>query len=235
MSKHRPLEVTSRLVAGDYDSFKAAINRSLMGVTYISNRRKPKISQSRRYNQVVVEELIRHAYSKLQQELGSNVMKYMKLHTSLRIDWDSAGRIKEISDLKISAYSLVGELDLGSIVFGGSPEKILVDFFQSKVDAASPVVAANLKELEQTMGPENVQINTYDFFSEEGKRKAQLLKVTKVPTVVINGTTTLENPTKNQIFDQVNESLTPSIKSTRSDFMLEPSSKPVLEAVTSRK
>src|SRR2546422_482834 len=194
MSKHRPLEVTSRLVPGDYDSFKAANSRSLMGVTYISNRRKPRISQSRRYNQAVVEELIRYAYSKLQQEMGSNVLKYLRLHTSLRIDWDNAGRIKEITDFKISAYAPVAELDLGNVIFGGNPERLVVDFFQSKVDAASPVVAASLKELEQTMGAENIQINSYDFFSEEGKHKAQLLKVIRVPPVVINGTTTPEKP-----------------------------------------
>jgi hypothetical protein len=234
MAKRRPLEVTSRLVDGDYVSFKAANSRSLLGVTYIKNKRKPNISQSRRYNQVVVEELIRYAHSKLQQELGSNILKYLKLHTALKIDWDSAGRIKEISDLRISVYSHVGELDLGNIVFGSNPEKIIVDLFYSKVDAASPLVQSGLKELESAMGADNLQVNTYDFFSDEGKHKARLLNVSKVPTGVINGTVPLENPTKNQIFDRVNEMLTPSLKSSRSDFMLEPSSKLVYETLASK-
>jgi len=234
MAKRRPMEVTSRLVDGDYDSFKAANSRSLLGVTYVKNKRKPNISQSRRYNQVVVEELIRYAHSKLQKEIGSNILKYLQLHTSLKMDWDPAGRIKEISDLKISLYAHVGELDLGNIVFGSSPEKIIVDFFYSKMDAASPLVESGLKELEIAMGPDNVQVNSYDFFSEEGKRKAQLLKVAKFPTVVINGVLPLENPTKNQIFDRVNEMLTPSLKSSKADFMLEPSSKLVYETISSK-
>ena len=234
MSRHKALEVTSRLVSGDYDSFKAANNRSLMGVSYISNRRKPKVSQARHYNQAVVEELIRYAHSKLQENLGANTLKYLKLHTSLKIDWDSSGRISSITDLRISAYSPVGELDLGDVVFGKNPERIVVDFFHSKVDAASPVVEANLKELEQSMGHDNLQLNSYDFFSDEGKRKAQLLKVTKVPAVVIGGKTLLENPTKNQIFDGVNEMLAPRIESTKVDFMQEPSLSVVTKALATR-
>jgi len=228
------MEVTSRLVNGDYDSFKTANGRSLLGVTYVKNKRKPGISQSRSYNQAVVEELIRYAHSRLQHELGSNVLNYLKLHTSLKMDWDSVGRIKEISDLRISVYSHVGELDLGDIIFGSSPEKTSIDFFNSKVDAASPLVQGALRELESTMGADNFEVNSYDFFSEEGKRKAKLLGVSKVPTVVINGTIHLENPTKNQIFDRVNETLTPSLKSSRSDFMAEPSSKIVYETLISK-
>lgn len=136
--------------------------------------------------------------------------------------------------MRISAYAPVAKLDLGNVVFSGSPEKIVVNFFHSKVDAASPIVAASLKELEQTMGNDNIQINSYDFFSEDGKHKAQLLKVSKVPTVVINETISLENPTKNQIFDRVNETLTPSITSSRSDFMVEPSHKLVSEALAAK-
>ena len=155
--------------------------------------------------------MIRYAHSKLQEKFGANTLKYMKLHTSLKIDWDGAGRIASITDLRISAYSPVGELDLGDVIFGKSPEKIVVDFFYSKVDAASPGVEASLKELEQSMGRDNLQLNSYDFFTDDGKRKAQLLKVTKVPAVVIGGKPPLENPTKNQIFDRVNEMLSPSI------------------------
>lgn len=231
MSRRKPLEVTSRLVSGDYDSFKAANNRSLMGVSYISNKRKPKVSQARHYNQVVVEELIRYAHSKLQEKLGANTLKYLKLHTSLKIDWDAAGRIDKITELKISAYSPVGELDLGDVDFVKRPEKIVVDFFYSKVDAASPVVEASLKELEQSMGKDNFQLNPHDFFSDEGKRKALLLRVTRVPAVVIGGQSPLENPTKNQVFDHVNEMLTPTIKTTKADFMKEPSLGVVVEAL----
>ena len=231
MSKRKPLEVTSRLVSGDYDSFKAANNRSLMGVSYISNKRKPKVYQARQYNQAVVEELIRYAHAKLQEKLTANALKYLKLHTSLKIDWDSAGRIDKITDLKISAYSPAGELDLGDVVFTTKPEKIVVDFFYSKVDAASPVVESSLKELEQSMSRDNFQLNSYDFFSDEGKRKAQLLRVAKVPAVVIGGKTLLENPTKNQIFDHVNEMLTPAIKTTKTDFMKEPSWNLVVDAL----
>lgn len=234
MSKRKPLEVTSRLVSGDYDSFKAANNRSLMGVSYVSNKRKPKVSQARHYNQAVVEELIRYAHSKLQENLGANTLKYLKLHTSLKIDWDSTGRISSITDLRISAYSPVGELDLGDVVFGKNPERVVVDFFYSKVDAASPVVEANLKELEQSMGHDNLHLTSYDFFSDEGKRKAQLLKVTRVPAVVLGGKTLLENPTKNQIFDGVNEMLAPRIESTRIDFMKEPSLGLVTQALAAK-
>lgn len=235
MAKRRPLEVTSRLVNGDYESFKAANSRSLLGVTYIKNKRKPNISQSRHYNQAVIEELIRYAHSKLQQEFGSNILKYLKLHTTLKMEWDNAGRIREITDLRITAYSPVGALDLGNIVFSSSPEKIVLDFFYSKYDAGSPLVQSGLKELESGMGADNLQVNTHDFFSDEGKRKAQLLKVSKVPTVVINGTISLENPTKNQIFDRVSEMLTPTLKSSRSDFMLEPSAKLVYETLAKTK
>jgi hypothetical protein len=233
MAKRRPIEVTSRLVDGDYDSFKTANSRSLLGVTFIKNKRKPNISQSRSYNQAVVNELIQYTHSKLQKELGSNVLKYLKLRTSLKMDWDNAGRIREISDLRISVYSHIAELDLGEIILGSSPQKTIVDFFYSKVDAASPSVQSALKELELAMGADNLQVNSHDFFSDEGKRKAQLSKVSKVPTVVINETI-LENPTKNQIFDKVNETLTPSLRSSRSDFMAEPSSKVVYEALVSR-
>ena len=234
MSRRKPIEVTSRLVDGDYDSFKTANSRSLLGVTFVKNRRKPNISQSRSYNQAVVSELIQYAHSKLQKELGSNVLKYLKLHTTLKMDWDSAGRIREISDLRISVYSHIADLDLGDIILGSSPQKTVVDFFFSKVDAASPLVQSALKELESAMGTDILQINSYDFFSDEGKHKAQLSKVSKVPTVVINNEAILENPTKNQIFDRVNETLTPSLKSSRSDFMTEPSSKVVYEALESK-
>jgi len=233
MVKRRPVEITSRLVDGDYDSFKTANSRALLGVTFVKNRRKPNISRSRSYNQAVVNELIRYTHSKLQQELGSNILKYLKLRMSLKLDWDDTGRIREISDLRISVYSHVAELDLGDIVLGSSPQKIVVDFFFSKVDAASPSVQSALKELEMAMGADNVEINHYDFFSDEGRHRAQLSKVSKVPTVVINGMV-LENPTKNQIFDRVNETLTPSLRSSKSDFMIEPSSKVIYEALISK-
>jgi hypothetical protein len=52
--------------------------------------------------------------------------------------------------------------------------------------------------------------------------------------VVINGSI-LENPTKSQIFDRISDALTPSLHSTRSDFLAEPSLKLVYEALVSRK
>ena len=109
-----------------------------------------------------------------------------------------------------------------------------MDFFYSKVDAASPVVEASLKELEQSMGHDNLQLNSHDFFTDEGRRKAQLLKVTKVPAVVIGGKTLLENPTKNQIFDGVNVMLAPKVESTKADFMKEPSLGVVTQALATK-
>lgn len=232
--KSKPLEVTSRLVDGDYDSFKAATNRALLGVTFVKNKRKPNIYQSRLYNQALVEELIRFAHLKLEKELGPNVLKYLKLHTSLKIDWDSDGRIKDVTDLKISVYSSIGELDLGDLVFSSSREKLIIDCFYSKVDAASPSVQSTLKELEQTMGRDNIEVNNFDFLSDEGRKKAQLMKVTKVPTVVVNKELYLENPTKSQILDRLNENLAPKISSTASVFHTEPSSKVVYESVVAR-
>jgi hypothetical protein len=233
MVKHKPVEVTSRLVDGDYDAFKTANSRSLMGVTFVKNKRKPNISQSRSYNQAVVNELIRYTHAKLQHELGSNVLKYLRLHTSLKMDWDNAGRISHISDLRVSVYSHIADLDLGDIILESSPQKTVIDFFYSKVDAASPAVQRDLKELELSMGTDNLQVNSHDFFTDEGKRKADLSKVGKVPTVVINGAI-LENPSKNQIFDKVNDALTPTLRSSRSDFLKEPSSKLIYDALASR-
>jgi len=105
--------------------------------------------------------------------------------------------------------------------------------FYSKVDAASSVVQRDLKELEHTMGAENLQVNSHDFFTDVGGRNAELPKVGKVPTVVINGAI-LENPSKNQIFDKVNDAITPTPRSSRSDFLTEPLSKLIYDALASR-
>ena len=233
MSRHNPVNFTSRLVEGSFESFKTAFSRSILGLLFVKNKRNPVVFQSKRFNQDVVDQVIRFAHSSLQSQVNPNLLKYLKLQTTLDIDWDSGARIKEISNFKIRIYANVAELDLGNITFRQSIPQIQIDFFTSESDAAGPAIEGHLRELVDELGTKAVQITRHNFESRSGKQAAASLGVQRIPAVIINrNQEILENPSKSLLFDRVHGLLSPSIVTSQPNFTKDLSLEMVERALT---
>lgn len=227
------MSFTSRLVDGSFESFKTAFSRSILGLLFVKNKRNPAVYQSKRFNQDVVDQVIRFAHSSLQSQISPNLLKYLKLQTTLDIDWDSGARIKEISHFKIRLYANVAELDLGNITFQQSIPRIQVDFFTSESDAAGPAIEGYLRELTDELGADVVQMTRHNFETRSGKQAASSLGVGRIPAVIINrNQEILENPSKNLLFDKVHGLLSPSIVTSQPVFTKDLSLGMVQQALT---
>ena len=95
MRKTTKLRINTVNVNGDFDSFKAALNRSILGVTFRKfKRKKSQFYQHRVHNaaiaQKICEKLYEHLLVNEHLHVGRNLRDF-KLRTSLTVEWSETG------------------------------------------------------------------------------------------------------------------------------------------------
>jgi len=219
------MRIRTTLVPGDFDSFKAALGRSILGVTFKKFRKRGSaFFQTRAYNSAIVAEFCRQLHEKLQGNFDNIPLKYLQIKADMNVTWNDIGRIIAISDVELSAYVLLGQLSVTDAVIQSQTDRVKVDFFYSPIDLGSQVVKKTLDDIESEMG-KLLERHDYDFMKSDDsiKKIAKALNVSRVPTVVLNQSDLLENPSRSELLNKVNEALHPSVHMGNVNFSLEPS------------
>lgn len=231
-----PTEIKTTIVDGDYDSFKAAISRSILGVTIKKNKSKgAKFYQARGFNLALVDNLCYDFHQNLQQQLGSLPLKDLKVRTILRINWDEIGRVNQISDVRFDIYNQIGEMNIPKPEITAGRQSIRVDFFYSTYDAASQIILKEIKELKKNEG-DFLQIRLYDIqkLTSEGEKKKKAHKVELVPTVIINDEDVIVNPSRASLKSRLNKAFNPSVTLHDSKFSWESSLRTIIEKLSTQ-
>ena len=91
------------IVAGDYDSFKAALTRSIIGVTFKKFKRLGgRFYATKGDNVAIVDAVCKAVYEELQKNLTNVPLKHLRVATTLKLKWDRDGRNIDVSDVKVS-------------------------------------------------------------------------------------------------------------------------------------
>lgn len=223
-AKRPDVTIRTTIVAGDYESFKAALARSVIGVTMKKfSRLGGKFFQTKSFNVAIVDELCKKCYEELQSHLQTVPLKLLKVTCMMNINWDNEGRISKISDLKISVYHQLGELVIPSTSIRGATHAVELDFFYSSTDFASQSVRKVLDELVGETGSEYFERNDYDFQAPQNRKVAEANNVRATPTVILNNEILLENPSRNSLQEKITAEVAPSISLRESKYSQEPS------------
>jgi len=216
------MEFRTTIVAGDYDSFRAALTRSIVGVTFKKFKKLGlRFYSKKAQNMAIVDIICRTFYEKLQAELPDVPLQHLRIATVMKIKWDREGQIRDLSDVRISVYEPVGELLIRSANIMKSSERIQVDLFYSSVDFASKTVRRDLDLIEQELGPGCLERHEYDYLDSAGRRIADKKNVKLVPAVVINDEEPLENPSRMVLEGKIHEKLAPYVDPIDVKFNLE--------------
>lgn len=198
MSKTKELEISTVVVSGNRNLFKAALSRSLLGVTYKKfSRRGGKFFANRVHNEIVTEKIFDCLYESLLSTLRN--VSDLDIKTKLKPQWDENGKILSVSNLSAAVYMKVGELKINQLLVKESAESVKVDLFFSEIDARSRKLRIALPRIFEDMGNHRFEFTEHDFLSPEGKKMAQAYNITAVPTVMINAETLLEDPDENKL------------------------------------
>ena len=104
-SKKPDFGIRTTIVAGDYDSFKAALSRSIIGVTMKKFKKlHGRFFQTKSYNTTIVDQICKRSYEELQSHLQDVPLKSLRVNAVLKLNWDEDGRITHFSDMKLSVY-----------------------------------------------------------------------------------------------------------------------------------
>ncbi|MDR2202978.1 MAG: hypothetical protein LBE76_01470 [Nitrososphaerota archaeon] len=222
MTQRKTFEINTVIVKGDEDSFKAAINRSVLGVTYTKFKRKHgEFHQHSVHNAAITKQICNWLYeyllnkSELRTERES--ISDFKLRTTLSLNWDSTGKITGVSGIKLCVYSEIAELNVDELVLVGKPGQIKVDFFFSTIDDQSITLRTNLPTLLESMGKENFDYNEHDYLTDEGRNMAHVFKVDRVPTVVIDDKIVV-NPDVKKLRKELEGAFSPKIDAKGINF-----------------
>ena len=86
MKNERELEIRTTIVDGNYESFKAALTRSILGVTYRKFKRKGKeFYKHRKHNESVAKRICDWFYEYLRSKTP-NISNF-KIKTDLTLRW----------------------------------------------------------------------------------------------------------------------------------------------------
>jgi len=219
--KSKSVEISTVIVNGDFDSFKAALTRSILGVTYAKfKRKKSEFYQHRVHNIAITKEICNWLYAYLlshpELRLKQNLRNF-KIRTCLILNWNETGKIIGLSNVRVFIYSEVAQLKVKELKILEKPGRIKIDFFYSQIDAASQKLRSILPSLLESMGFENFDYKEYDFLSEEGKEAARIFNVNRVPTVVVEGKN-LVNPDEKKLKAEIEGAFSPKIKAIEPDF-----------------
>jgi hypothetical protein len=223
-AKRPDVAIRTTIVSGDYESYKAALSRSLIGVTMKKFKKLGgKFFQTKSYNVAIVDELCKKCYEELQSKLQDVPLKFLRVTTALNINWDNEGRIVRLSDMKLTVYYQIGELEVAAPVIRGATRSIKVDFFYSQTDFASQTVKKILDELIGETGSQFFERNDYDLLAPQTKKIAEAHNVRFTPTVILNQEVLLENPTRNALQERITAEVAPSVTLKESKYTMEAS------------
>jgi len=204
------MNLNSVIFDGNFKNMKAALSRSILGVTYKKFKRKRgDFYHHRIHNETTTEEMIRHLYFTLKNELPD--LKDYKIKVNYAIEWDSNGKILSFNNITISVYLSVGNLYVSNLKIIEKILPIKIDLFYSNIDVASQSVMESIEEIIDNLGEKNYQYFKYDILSIEGKTEASNRHIEKVPTVIIHDEIILENPNKREINDAIHKISIPDI------------------------
>lgn len=193
MSKTKELEISTIVVSGTRNSFKAALARSILGVTFKKfSRRKGEFFVNRVHNEIVTESVFDCLYESLLIRLRN--VSDLDIKTKLKPQWDENGKILAVSDISVSVYMKVGELKIKKLQVRETIESVKVDLFFSEIDARSKKLRNDLPKIIDEIGKQKIEFTEYDFLSPKGQKMAKAYQVTTVPTVLINAEKLLVDP-----------------------------------------
>jgi hypothetical protein len=222
MKNERELEIRTIIVDGNYESFKAALARSILGVTYRRFKRKGKeFYQHRKHNESVTKRICDWFYEYLRSKTPLRNISDYKIKTNLTLRWDRTGKILGFKNATVTIYLKVGELKVEELKIHKKREKVKIDLFYSEIDVSSQKIRELLPNILKTLGEEHFDYREYDFLSEEGREMAKIYSVERVPTVVIDNIT-LENPDEKKLRSEIENAFTLSVLSSGVEFQLEP-------------
>jgi len=220
MKNERELEIRTTIVDGNYESFKAALARSILGVTYRRFKRKGReFYQHRKYNESVTRRICDWFYEYLRSKTRLNISD-LKLKTDLTLRWNKSGKILGFKNATVAIYLKVGELKVQELKIQKKREKVKIDLFYSEIDISSQKIRELLPNILKTLGKEHFDYKEYNFLSKEGKEMANIYSIERVPTVVIDNVI-LENPDEKRLRSEIENAFALSVLSNGVEFRLE--------------
>jgi hypothetical protein len=212
MSRKRELEIHTSVVNGDDDSFKAALNRSMLGVTFKKFKSKGRVFyQNRIYNTLVTQRIYDNIRQVLLQQPYSRNLSDLKVKVDFKPEWDDTGKILQVSDINVSVFVKIGNLTIQELKVKKEIQKIQVDLFYSTIDAASQKVRKILDSIIEELGPDNIGKQEHDFLDPKNDEIKKRYKITTVPTVLI-GNTKLENPDERELKSEIELAFNPEVE-----------------------
>lgn len=218
------MEIRTTIVAGDYDSFKAALTRSIVGVTFKKFKRLgPRFYATKADNLGIVDAACRSLYEQLQKKLEVKgiPLKHLRMSTSMKLRWDKDGRIADLSDVRVGIFQPIGELSVKSATIERKTDKIRLDLYYSPVDFRSQAVRKELDELVNQFGKDVLQREDHDYLQPEEKRDAEKMGVKFVPAVVVNREDVVDDPSRSALASKINEYLSFEVQSVDARFVSE--------------
>jgi len=220
------------VVHGDFESFKAAFTRSVLGVTFKKFKRKgKKFYQNRVHNVKVTNSVCNFLYEYL-MEKTRNISNY-ELKTDLTLHWDDTGKILKFSDIKVTLFLRAGELKVDEIKVQKKLESITIDLFYSDIDAASQRLRNKILEIMDSIGRENFQYHEWNILDKKGKEVAEKYGVKLVPTIIINANPELmlENPDEKTLRNEIEDLYVPKIDESIPQFTINEELKPTIRSL----
>jgi len=212
MERSRSLPIHTVLVQGEYESFKAAFSRSVLGVTFKKFKRKGKdFYQHRVHNEKVTNSACSFLYEYLLRKT-QNLSNY-ELRTDLTLYWSETGKILRITNIKVTIFLKAAALEVNEIIVKKKLENIVIDLFYSDIDAASQNLKSKISEIIASIGQENFECHEWNLLDKKGKEMAERYGVKLAPTVMINANpkSMLENPSDRLLRNEIEELYVPEI------------------------
>jgi len=231
MVKEKELEIHTVIVDGESSSFRAALSRSVLGVTWIKfKRKKQAFYKNRVHNLAITQSVFNWLYESLLTRMR-NLSTY-KLKTDLKPLWDENGKIRAVSDITVSVYMKVGELRVKELQVYEKFKSVKIDLFYSQTEFSSQELRSKVPHLIESMGKENFDYHEFDFSAKEGKEMANAYGVRGTPTVVINAEKKLENPDDKKLQQEIENAFAPVVKSNEeAQFIPDPGAKSNIESL----
>lgn len=233
MVKKKELEIHTVIVDGNPPSFRAALSRSLLGVTWVKfKRRKQAFYRHRTHNLAITKSLFNWLYESLLTRLRN--LSRFKLKTDLKPRWNENGKIEAITNVTVSVYLKIGELNVEELQVHEKFQNVKMDFFYSKDSFPSEKLRSELSSIRESLGEDNFDYNEYDFWSNKGKKIAEAYGVRGTPTIVLNAEDILENPDEKKLHQQIEGAFAPAVEPIgKSHFAFDPELESTLESLTS--
>ena len=144
--------------------------------------------------------------------------------------WDRSGKILGFKNATVAIYLKVGELKVQELKIHKKREKVKIDLFYSEIDVSSQKIRELLPNILKSLGEENFDYNEYDFLSEEGRERAKIYSIERVPTVVIDNII-LENPDEKKLRSEIENAFTLKVLPAGVKFQSEPKIKQTIETI----